>query len=128
MKNKNTNINFALPYQDPDIQKLAQDRLSPNNSLNSISTKDSCSISTDFANAGPGTNRISEGRALLTEIGTDNVGSVKESLKNGDYLTSTNYSTNVNLKELVAIKSYENAELFKGTILKENRNQSGVYR
>lgn len=77
---------------------------SPNNSLNSISTKDSCSISTDFANAGPGTYRISEGRAFLTKIVTDNVGAVKESLKNGDYLTSTNYSTNVNLKELVPTK------------------------
>lgn len=56
------------------------------------------------------------------------VGAVKESINNGDSLTSTNYSTNVNLKELVPIKSYENAELFKETILKESRNQSGIYR
>lgn len=62
----------------------------------------SSSISTDFANAGAGTNRISEGQALPTE--TDQQRRLKESLKNGDSLTSTNYSTNANLKELVPIQ------------------------
>jgi group I intron endonuclease len=98
--------------------------------VNSISTKDSSSISTDptFANVGPGTYRISEGGLSLQNLAPTNVGAVKESINNGDSLTSTNYSTNVNLKELVPIKSYENAELFKETILKESRNQSGIYR
>ena len=91
-------------------------------------TKDSSSTSTDptFANAGPGTYRIPEGELSLQNLGP--TGAVKESINNGDSLTSTNYSTNVNLKELVPIKSYENAELFKETILKESRNQSGIYR
>jgi len=103
------------------LDRLLKEK-SPNNSLNSISTKDPCSIPSDptFANAGPGTYRISEEGLSLQNLAPTNVGGVKQSLNNGDSLTSTAYSTNVNLKELVPIKSYENAELFKETILKES--------
>ena len=38
------------------------------------------------------------------------------------------YGMNTGREPIKCIKSYENAELFKGTILKENRNQSGIYR
>src|SRR5690606_20937920 len=69
-----------------------------------------------------GINVISEG-LLLTEIGSGGNGSDKD-----DSLISSDHSTNTNLKELVPIKSYENAEELKGSILKENRNQSGIYR
>lgn len=77
------------------------------------------------ANVGVVKESLNNGDSLTAST---NVGAVKESLNNGDSLTSTNYSTNENLKQLVPIKSYENAEVFKGTILKESRNQSGIYR
>lgn len=125
---KNIFNHNLLSSPETDIKNPTSDCLSPSDSLSSISINDSHNISTYFANGGSGINVTSEGQALLTEIGSGGNGSDKESLNSDDSLISSGHSTNTNFKELVPIKSYENAEELKGTILEENRNQSGIYR